>query len=281
MSDIILVLFHHRRNECHLNNSSTPQSATPVDRLVCIDGRFNFRDLGGYETEDGHRVRWRRVYRSGVMTHIGDQGGAHLAEMGIRVICDFRTTRERERAPTPWRTLGAADYWCRDYDHSDGEIQRFMATSDRTPENAREVMLESYRHLPFEQADAYRELYRRLAEGHVPLVFNCSVGKDRTGIAAALLLTLLGVPRRVIREDYALTNSVVARDSKTLMERGHLQHWNFEPAFLPLLQADPDYLDAMFAAIGKECGTVEGYLRDLGIHAQHCDAIRQELLEPV
>jgi hypothetical protein len=151
-----------------------------VRRLVTAEGRFNFRDIGGYKTEDGRITRWGRVYRSGMMAHFTDAGHAAISKLGIRLICDLRTTREREEAPTRWQDAGVADYWARDYDLSRGELSRMMESEDNAADEVRNAMIGNYRKLAFEQAESYRHLFARLAEGHLPLVFNCSAGKDRT-----------------------------------------------------------------------------------------------------
>jgi len=252
-------------------------------RLVAADGRFNFRDMGGYPTDDGRVVRWGRAYRSGMMVHLTAAGHASLAGLGIRAICDFRTTTERNDAPTSWQAMGASDYWCRDYTDSGGDIRRLLLRgADHTAEEARAAMIGNYRTLAFEQADAYRELFRRIAENHLPVIFNCSAGKDRTGVAAALLLTLLGVPRATVTHDYLLTNEVMARDAALLIGRGLLKTWRGDAAVAPLVRAETDYLSAMFEAVETECGSVDNFLvRELGIDRERRDAIKHAMLEPV
>jgi protein-tyrosine phosphatase len=250
--------------------------------LAAIDGSFNFRDIGGRETSNGEVVRWRRIYRSGMMVHLTEEGCAQIAGLGVRGIFDLRTTRERGEAPTRWQAMGAVDYWFRDYDDIGADISRVMGRSSFTAGEARDAMFASYQTLAFVQADAYRELFHRIARGHVPIVFNCSAGKDRTGVATALLYTLLGVPRETILHDYALTNEVLAQDTARLIERGVFKKWRDDEAFTPLVQADPAYLSAMFEAVEKKCGTINDFMEEeLDIDQRDVDAIRQEMLEPM
>jgi len=268
--------------QCSFREGETvARSDVHAKRLVAADGRFNFRDIGGYATTDGRITRWGHVYRSGVMAHFTEAGCAALAKLGIRVICDLRTTREREEAPTRWQDAGVADYWSRDYDLSRGELSRMMERDDLAAGEVRNAMITNYRTLAFEQAESYKHLFARLADGHVPLVFNCSAGKDRTGVAAALLLALLGVPRDTIVADYALTNEIMALDGKVLVERGIFRGgWRTDPAFQALIAADPAYIEAMFESLDKECGSVENFVeRELGVSQSQADAIRASLLE--
>jgi protein-tyrosine phosphatase len=258
-----------------LDDTESPQP------MAAIDGGFNFRDIGGHETIHGKLVRRRRIYRSGMMVHVTEEGCAQIAGLGVRGIFDLRTTRERGEAPTRWRSMGAIDYWFRDYDDIGGDITRVMGRPDFTAREARDAMFASYRTLAFNQADSYRELFHRIAGGHLPIVFNCSAGKDRTGVATALLYTLLGVPRATILRDYALTNETLARDTARLIEKGVFQKWRVDEAFAPLVLADPEYLSVMFDTVEKKCGTMDNFMEDkLGIDQGDVDAIRKEMLGP-
>jgi protein-tyrosine phosphatase len=249
--------------------------------LAAIDGSFNFRDIGGHKTNNGEVVRRGRIYRSGMMVHLTEEGCAQVAGLGVRGIVDFRTTRERGDAPTRWQAMGPVEYWFRDYDDSGGDIGRIMGRSNFTAREARDAMFASYQMLAFEQADAYRELFHRIARGHLPMVFNCSAGKDRTGVATALLYTLLGVPRATILHDYALTNEALAADMQRLVQRGVIKKWREDESFAPLVRADPAYLSEMFEAVEKKRGTINDFMEhELGIGQRDADSIRNEMLEP-
>jgi protein-tyrosine phosphatase len=258
-----------------LNDSALPQGVGP------IDGAFNFRDIGGYATETGHVVRRGRIFRSGMMVHFSESGCAQLARLGVQVICDFRTTAERAHAPTRWQAMGAAEYWSRDYETSSAEIDRLMRGADFTAAEARRIMIDNYRVLAFEQAPSYRELLLRIARGQLPIVFNCTAGKDRTGVATAILFSLLGVPRTTILEDYAYTDEALARDKETLVKRGVFKAWREDEAFTPLLRADPEYLSTMFDAVEEKFGSMLEFIeRDLKLDRQQMAAIRNQMLEP-
>jgi protein-tyrosine phosphatase len=144
-------------------------------------------------------------------------------------------------------------------------------------------MIEVYRNLPFEQAASYRELFLRIAGGRLPLLFHCTAGKDRTGVAAALLLSAIGVPRRTILSDYLFTNEFMTtlvpfleRDSRY---GAFLRKWR--AVVTPLLRAEPEYIEAMFEAVATRHGGVEAYARDaLSLHESVVPAIRTALLEP-
>jgi len=259
-------------------NLITPTVA--ASRVPPLQGGRNFRDLGGYATGDGRRVRWGRLYRSGSMAGLTPVDCDYLDSLGIRWICDLRTTDERLSAPSSWQQPAAPRYWSRDHATSFGDLRTLLkAGLPPTAAQVRDVMLSAYRHLPFEQAPAYRELFKRLATGELPMVFNCTAGKDRTGIVAALILDALGVPREVILEDYALTNELL--DAHRFANGKQSLLGQLSPEVLhAIMGSDPDYLRCAFAVIEERHGCVETYLREvLDIGAEDLNAIRAELLE--
>lgn len=250
-----------------------------AERLLPLEGGRNFRDLGGYRASDGRTVRWGKIYRSGSMSGLTAQDFDYLGRLGIRSVYDLRTERERKGEPNRWATAAQIGYWARDYAMSGGDLSR-LADPKVTAAEARQLMAESYRAIPYEQAPAYREMFRQLASGQTPLAFNCTIGKDRAGIAAALVLTALGVPRETVVADYGLTN----RYLPMALERD--KAINPKMAALPrhvaevLLVADPAYLEMAFEEMSKRNGSPEGYLREvIGLSAADQARLKAFLLE--
>ena len=246
------------------------------NRLLPLAGGCNFRDMGGYATLDGRRVKWRSLFRSGAMDRLSDADFVELGDIGLRAICDFRSREERTRAPTGWQRLGGARYWSRDYDHSIGDLNRLLTADMVTVADARGVMSDIYRRLPSEQEAAYRELFAMLAKGEIPLVFNCSAGKDRTGLAAALVLTALGVPYEAVIADYELSNA--AFDYRAEASRNGLRLSG--EVVDALGGTHPDYLAAAWSAMIDEHGSPMGYVTErLGVSQTTIEAIGASLLE--
>jgi protein-tyrosine phosphatase len=246
-------------------------------RVLELEGGRNFRDLGGYATTDGRRVRWGRLYRSGSLSGFSDAAYAELAALGVRSIFDLRTTSERESQPVDWRRVPELSYWARDYDMSFGDLRQVLASELPTAERARAGMVKAYRELPFEQAPAYAELFRALAAGELPLVFNCSAGKDRTGVAAALILRVLGVPEPTIVEDYLLSNAAYQRAASVVASRMA----DFGPEIMQaVLGVDAAYIASALSAVDAAHGSAEAYLAArLGVGAREIARIREHLLE--
>src|SRR5207302_9781201 len=129
------------------------------------------------------------------------------AGLGIRTVFDLRSNHERDRHPLAASDDWTPALWARDYAHGSGDLASLRDRVDARPELARQMMVELYREIPYDHSDSYRALFRHLLDGHVPLVFNCAAGKDRTGVAAILLLDTLGVAREAILADYLASNA--------------------------------------------------------------------------
>ncbi|WP_327753802.1 tyrosine-protein phosphatase (plasmid) [Sphingobium sp. SJ10-10] len=250
-------------------------------RIIFMDGGHNFRDIGGYPTRDGCHVAQGLVFRSGTMSELSDRDHAILDNLGLKVICDLRSTSERSRRPSRLPEAAQYEIWSRDHHMSAGDLTEAMHRPDATPDTVRALMIDAYRTLAYEQAPSYRELFLRIAQGPLPLVFHCAAGKDRTGIAAALLLDLLGVERERIFADYALTDEFFARGCQLIASDpvGH-RFAEVDPAIWePMMRADPAYLAAMFVALEVRHGTAEAFIRDeLGLDDEDIMTIRDRLL---
>ncbi len=248
-------------------------------RVPPLEGGLNFRDMGGYRTQDGRTVRWGKLYRSGSMGRLTQTDYGTLAALNIKSVCDLRTSEERQNEPNAWADVAGVTYWCRDYAHSLGELHRALTSELATPDDARAAMIATYRRLPYEQAPAYREVFERLGSGDVPLVFNCTVGKDRTGTLAALVLCALGVPRDTVVEDYALTNRVLDRNRFTAA--GSADRPRISPEVTAAaLEAHPSYIAAAFDSVEKKHGSIGGYLAEaLTLDTSGLARIRDVLLE--
>jgi protein-tyrosine phosphatase len=269
--------------------TSSGKRAVTAERVLPLEGGRNFRDLGGYRAADGRQVRWGLVYRSGTMTNLSDSDYQLLGSLGIRVICDFRTNEERDREPTEWQAISKqVDYRSRDY-AAESRLREVFTQSAVSATAMRDAMMRVYEEIPYDYAESYRTMFKSLAAGEAPLAFNCSAGKDRTGVAAALLLTMLGVPRETVIEDYSLSEKVVdyeaqyARTPRTPDTKPN--PWAFIeklPADVraPLLRSEPDYIRAALARIEEREGSVDRYFEKvLGITKTEQESIRGFLLE--
>lgn len=267
----------------------------PRARLLPLEGGRNFRDLGGYPAADGRTVRWGQVYRAGSMINLTERDYRHLSGLGLRVVCDFRSNEERVDEPARWAAIPAIDYRTWDYSRDHGEagyqsLAESLRQPDLTPEQVRVITIESYDDIVDRHKDRFREVFQRLAMGDVPLVFNCSAGKDRTGVAAALVLTALGVGRDDIVRDYALSDQVVDFEAELFntnlsdqARKDDLSNWVARTpmeVLRPLLRSDPAYIERAFLYLDSRYAGALGYIRtELGIDERALSCIRERLLE--
>lgn len=255
-----------------------------AERLLPLEGGVNFRDMGGYATRDGRRTRWKHLFRSGQLSKLTEAGRAQLAELGIRVVVDLRTATEQEHEPSAWVEEFGARYWSRPHSERFGNLYELAARGIASVDHAHEIMRNGFREVPFQQAPAYAVLFQALAGGEVPAVFHCTAGKDRTGGAAALLLAALGVPREVIAHDFAMTERAV--DLRTALQvPGRHQTMSAFAGLPPEVGAiirgsHPSYIEALLDSIDERCGSIAGYLRELGLSPADQAAVQAHLLEP-
>ncbi|MGE4429602.1 MAG: tyrosine-protein phosphatase [Sphingobium sp.] len=265
------------------------QALADERRVLDLEGGRNFRDLGGYRTEDGQQqVKWRTVFRSGTPAHLTEKDIKTLGDLGIRSFCDLRNNEEREAEPNPFVAANSnVDYWTRDYRQGGGDLRGALGGPDASAEKSRARMTGLYRTLPEEHAESYREMFRRLAAGQTPLAFNCSGGKDRVGVGAALILTVLGVPKATVVADYALSDDVV--DYRKEMENSASKNPSYSALaklpwemLEPLLASDPAYIESALDALTQKYGSVEAFIeQELQVTPEMKKQIRANLLEPV
>lgn len=240
-------------------------------RRIALEGASNLRDLGGLPAADGRRVRSGVVFRSASLARLTAADSATLAGLGLRTEVDFRAADEQARRPSRIADIPGLEHVALPLDPAPGfDLGGLIAAPDTPPGRFLEAMHAAYRAYALECTATYARLFRLLLEpARRPLLFHCTAGKDRTGVAAALLLAALGTPREAIRADYLLTN----------------HDWRGEPEFsagLPpaarvLLEAHAPLIDATFAAIAAAHGDVATYFHTgLGIDPA---ALRAALLE--
>jgi protein-tyrosine phosphatase len=247
-------------------------------RFMPLEGCFNFRDLGGYQTVHGQRLRWGRLYRSDALHRLTPAGLESFAELGIVTVIDLRTpveAAEREwRAPAAWpgrrhhlplqESLPA---WASGGGHPLAAGPGFAA--------------DDYRQTLSAGLGTVKAVIDLLARpGSLPAVYHCAAGKDRTGILSGLLLRLLGVPTETVAADYALSDIATARWEESVAagqpdDTGTV--WRHVPP--SMLAADRRTMLRFLAGIEREHGSVENFLRSAGVSGAAIRELSSALLE--
>ncbi|WP_168160104.1 tyrosine-protein phosphatase [Steroidobacter denitrificans] len=267
-------------------------SGAPRCRVLPFQGACNFRDIGGYVAQDGRTVRWGRVYRTGVLSYLGEDDRDALRSLRIRAICDLRRGGERRREPTRWPEEGDLPRKLHWQDGAEAPaIRDFAVGRPPTAAGMFDAMIDMYRALPAWMGSRIGGLFECIANDHVPLIVHCAAGKDRTGIAVAVLLHTLGIPWETIIEDYLLTN--LAGNFETFMRTRRDIQLGLTDSEHPLLampvamrrvlfSAEAAFLQAAKDEIDLRYGGLDAYLeRAAGITPTLRERMRQTLLEPL
>ena len=273
---------------CKQQGSEIPSAP---GRSLGIASVPNLRDLGSYRTRDGATVASGLVYRSNQLNPISPDDMANLAKLGLKNCYDLRT--EAERTPLPDQLpSGVNNVWLNVLADDSGAGPAQLLKLMQNPKEANVALgggkvdvdfIESYRKfvsLPSART-AYRELYLSLGDQQkLPALFHCTTGKDRTGWAAAALLTLLGVTEETVMEDYLRSNDYILplykKEIDAFVAGGG-------EASIPqaIFGVREEYLDAAFDEMKTKYGTIENYFSEaLGIDAAAQKALRDLHLAP-
>jgi protein-tyrosine phosphatase len=253
-----------------------PQRALP------LQGARNFRDLGGYPGHGGRRVRWRKLFRSAHLGELTDADRALLAPLGLTRSFDFRG--QDERAQTPYRLDGLTQHSLAIEPTVVQRMQSLAATGHAlTADTVSALMQDLYRALINDHARRFAELFEHLLQADTPALLHCTAGKDRTGVAAALILLALGVPRDVVLEDFLLTNQLLQPPTNGRAHAhglGHGTEFSAE-AMGVLWSVQENFLRTALDVVDNEHGGVPRYLnRRLGLSASALDTLAARYLEP-
>ena len=238
-----------------------------------VSGAPNFRHIGGYTGHDGRRVVARTIFRSDHLGALTAEDEVRIRALGLRRVLDLRGVAEREAAPCALASLTV---------HSlpieptiVQVLSELIAAGHRlTPNEVVAHMQHTYRRFVRNNTHRFAELFAHLLASNEPTVFHCTAGKDRTGLAAALILRSLGVSEADVLRDYLLTNERL----QPLQASRH----GLDPSVLTVLsRVQPEFLQAAFEVIAVDHGGFDTYLQDgLRVGSLERDRLRELYLEP-
>ena len=264
--------------------AQAPAAAAAPAHLLTFEGSNNTRDIGGYTTADGHTVRTGVLYRSAALNRATPAGFAYLKSLGIRTNVDFRSTDERTKAPVVWPADMNVTVFAVDYTMDNSGMMALFTHGPVTAEQTAGAMIQFYRQAPFQFGPQYKTLVHEALAGHTPIIYNCTAGKDRTGVATAVILTLLGVPRETVIQDYLLSNQYYTPDMPRAGEPQDPQMAFFRTLSPDVVKAlmgvDRRYLEAAFDAIESRPGGWDRYVHeDLALSDADVAALKTRLLK--
>jgi protein-tyrosine phosphatase len=235
-----------------------------AERQLSLQGTPNFRDLGGYEAQDGRRLKWGKLYRSSKLSELTDVDINYVRRLGLTLICDFRQVLEQELEPTSLG--GEGSHTIASLPVTPGSSSSFMENLHKgiiAVDDSAGFMEDINRDFVANQMPRYAEMFQLLLVGDQQLLIHCASGKDRTGFGAALILDVLGVSEEAIVDDYLLTNTYlpVEKEIERLSKEFSDQAGSAvsEELLRPMLEVRPEYIRACFEEIKKRYESKEHF----------------------
>ena len=262
-----------------------PAHPAPGTQLAFAGGN-NFRELGGYLADEGKHVRWGQIYRgipTGKLT--GEADRRLLDSLGLRLILDLRSSGEAKKepdyVPDGARLVQICGLCAEDgveIAFAPGDIEKLMQTA----EEGESISQRLYRRM-LTGNKAFKELFRALEAGETPILFHCSAGKDRTGVAAMLILLALGASDEVICADFEQTNACRKAEIDAVLAE-HAAEIAADPAcrmrYYAMAGVDPAAAPFVLDTIRRKFGSAENYLEtEYGLTPARLMRLRRMYLE--
>jgi protein-tyrosine phosphatase len=255
-------------------------------RVLPFQGFANFRDLGGYPTVEGRKVKWNVLYRSGQLDKGTREDLEVLSGLGIHTLVDFRSEQEREKTPD-LLPRGHSIQLIHLPIQEEGqpplapEIRRLIKERKLKGQDPSRKMRKMYYQLGANFYDAYRQFFQALLDAKgKPVLWHCSAGKDRAGFAAALTLRLLGVDDKIVTQDYLLSREHTHFSRRQILTVGLLRGPRAARFISRLNDVDQIWLQTAFQSLDQTWGDFNQYVKEgLGLSFSDINQLRAYYLE--
>jgi protein-tyrosine phosphatase len=236
------------------------------NRFIKLEGTSNFREIGGLKTQTGE-LKSGILFRSDELFYLTANDLSHLEKLGIKLIIDLRTPNERKSKPDNFpdsckiRIINIP-FFHQKRDLNQMQIAWFLITNSKKI-NFEKLIIEHYMNNAFERAKEVGMVLTLISDEHnLPALIHCKAGKDRTGLIAALIQMLAGVPRETIFEEYLATNKFMKQKmeaAEKIIRR--MSFFRISPDRIkPLLEVRREYLETVIDEILLRYGSIENYL---------------------
>ncbi|KZT35550.1 hypothetical protein SISSUDRAFT_160575 [Sistotremastrum suecicum HHB10207 ss-3] len=261
------------------SNSKTSPALPPP--FVVVDGVSNIRDLGGYPLPHGNVSKKHVAFRSAEVSSITEKGKEQLRRLGVSVVYDLRSDLELAKFNAPLPDIPGVEvtrvpvFKSEDYSpdslakryalYASGKIESFMQLYTQILDNA---------------GPAYSTILRRIRDKpNEAVLFHCTAGKDRTGVLAAIILSLAGASDQDIATDYELTQIGRAAVREQIMARiaNEPAVMNNREGALNMLSSKYEVMIALLKLLKETRGGAEGYCRSIGLTDEDIQIIRTNM----
>lgn len=238
---------------------------------------INFRDFGGYPTQDGRFIKEAIFFRCGSYRDLTEEDRDYIRSLNIQNLCDYREVSELDRDELR-ETFAKKVYTISASEHLGGfEDDKNLPYTALSSEDM-EIF---YTKLVFDNP-AYINVFQILQEENsVPYLHNCTAGKDRTGVGTALIQLALGMSEEDVLFDFL--KSIQAFDAIVENEVRRLKYGrSIETLYhkMPGLIVKPSYLNAALDTIKAKHGTYDAYFEaEYGLTADKIAALRDRFTE--
>ncbi|GHU79370.1 tyrosine phosphatase [Bacteroidia bacterium] len=234
-----------------------------AERVVPMQQLSNFRDFGGYYNENNLQTQWGKLYRSSFLNYATKTDMRFLDALKIKTIIDFRMDNERLREPFKYKTTQSFNLPLRENPHSpvfffDKILSKQMKKND--------VIISQQDNLSFvmeHNADYFGQMFDILSDkANYPIVFSCAAGKDKTGVAAALILAALGVDKEQIISDFLLSNQLIDYDSFVPNNKIYFSDVDVQETMTAMFSAHQEVITYIIDRIAKQYGSMDKFLEN-------------------
>ncbi|WP_231496815.1 tyrosine-protein phosphatase [Prevotella sp. 10(H)] len=228
-----------------------------TNRFFELDSIQNFRDIGGYITNDNRTIRWGKIFRSGSFYRMTDHDSMELSKLGIKTVIDLRSEDVKRNVLDKFKSannvripISMKGYGSISQKVMDGQFLRgdaIIYTQD------------TYKDMVNNFAREYAHFFDYLCDpNNYPVVFHCYLGKDQSGLATYFLLRALDVPMDIIEDDYmgsaiGINRTKLVRDADSLSE-------SRQEALTMLTKTDLSYLKYGISCIREKSGSIDEYM---------------------
>ena len=244
------------------------QCGSDVGALLPMEGGYNFRDMGGIQTMNGKQIQCGKLLRSDDLAHLTEVDLQYLAAIPLISIVDFRYEDEVVAAPDK-KPASLQNYYAYSINPGNLQASTIQSLGEITTEKVSLFMENMYISIVSDSVhvQTYKQFFALLQdESKLPLLFHCSAGKDRTGLAAAFFLSALGVDEETIMTNYVASNKH--------LEGKYDEYINKNAALKPFFEVHPTYLKTAFKTIDEKYGSMEQFLeKELNIDRAKLQAI--------
>ena len=244
------------------------------ERHFAFEGCFNFRDIGGYLTKEGKKIKKGIYFRTGRQDRMSEKDLAELKNLKISTQIDLRKPEEiLDQGKGPLENMGA-DYINIPIIPDGGSDQLSRLVGD--------TGISGKRYLGYLEfgPESWLKIFEILAnKDSLPVVLHCTAGKDRTGVSTAFLLSVLGVDRDLIEADYKLTNLDTERQADFIENSGGFPKGVDRETMILAAGVPEDAMTVFLDGVESRWGSVLGYLEEIGITKNQMNVIRDNFLE--